>query len=349
MDNNKNNKKEYVLDDLIRELDAFNQTENKDYKKIADVFCRIQNINNIKDEEIRRLFMQAVELLDKNVWMFLIEIYSKFYNRKYKKQKTIIQLIERQTEKKLEGFMTASDINSIVLAVATYRQDNLFKDYLDNFNEFRESKGYSEQELVTYLYVALLIATRRTYPAGNDMIAKIERGLFIIFAEENKSDPLFIKNMKKSLITGKFAEKFKEVTYLYDGVDEEIAKLKEDISLKENDIASKSAKIENLNEDISQLNDEKSRQANIIEDKEARISELEKLVTEIENRNEFNENLYRQQFFSLKRSLSEKLKKEIQLELDGLEDISDTLSDKQKEKVQRRIDRIYKIIQKIGD
>ena len=100
---------------------------------------------------------------------------------------------------------------------------------------------------------------------------------------------------------------------------------------------------------VVQKNDEILRKNQEIKDKETKIEELNLLVSKTDDRNEYNENLYRQQFLSLKRSLVDKLKKDLQLEIEGLEDIADTLSDAQREKIQRRIDRIYKILQKVGE
>lgn len=86
-----------------------------------------------------------------------------------------------------------------------------------------------------------------------------------------------------------------------------------------------------------------------MENLEQKNLELQQLVERLENRNEYNENLYKQQYLSLKRNLVSKLQNDLRLELDGLEDIADGLDEVQKTKIQRRIDRIYKIIQKIGE
>lgn len=79
------------------------------------------------------------------------------------------------------------------------------------------------------------------------------------------------------------------------------------------------------------------------------IEEYEIALQKANDRNEYNENLYKQQYLSLKRGLVSKLKQDLQLELDGLKDIADTLNDTQRAKIQRRIDRIYKIILNIGE
>lgn len=346
----KDNKKEFTFDSLNQELDSVQQSRKIDIKKISNVFCRVQDVKGIKKEGIEQLFFKAINVSDKNSWEFLLEIYSRFYNRvKVKNQKEIIQLIEDETKKRLDSFITHNEINNIVSSFANEGKSRLLEEYFDKFDAFCKEKKCSLQEVIAYVYVALLIAARRLYLSNVAIVAKIERKIFVKFAKDEKADPLFVKSVKKSLIEGKFGEKFKEITYLYDGVDEELAQLKEDNSSKKEFISSKLVEIRNLKENILELNDEILRKSQEIKDKEAKIVELELLVSKTDDRNEYNENLYKQQFLSLKRNLVEKLRKELQLEIEGLEDIADTLSDSQKEKVQRRIDRIYKILQKVGD
>lgn len=346
----KKNKKEYTFDELSQELDAIQQLKKKDIKKISDVFGRIQDVKGIKKEEIEQLFFKAISASGKNSWEFLLEIYSRFYNRiKAKKQKEIIQLIETEIKKRLDSLVMPNDVTSIVSSIANDGKSDLLKECFDKFDGFCKEKGYLVQEAIAYLYVVFLIEARSKDPSNNAIVTKIERMIFIKFAKSNNTDPLFVKSVKKSLIDGNFSEKFKEKTYLYDGVDEELAHLKEDNSYKKEIISSKLVEIKELKENISRLNDEISIKSQEINDKEDKIAELELLVRKTDDRNEYNENLYKQQFLSLKRSLVDKLKKDLQLEIEGLEDIADTLSDAHKEKVQRRIDRIYKILQKVGE
>ena len=76
---------------------------------------------------------------------------------------------------------------------------------------------------------------------------------------------------------------------------------------------------------------------------------LMRYLNEKQSRNEFNENLYKQQYISLKNELIEKLKNDLQPEIEGLETIAESLSEVQKERIQRRITRIYKLLQKLGE
>lgn len=345
----KKNIKEYTFEILNQELDSVQQSKKKDIKKISDIFGRTQDVKGITAEEIEKLFFKSIDVSDKNSWEFLLEIYSRFYNRtKAKKQKEILQLIDTEIKKRLDPFITVNNINSVVTSAIGCDQSDLSEDTFNKFDDFCKEKNYSIQEGIAYLYVTLLIAARRI-SSSNDSVAKIERKIFSRFAEGDKNDPLFVKSIKKSLFDGKFAEKFKEITYLYDGFDEELTRLTKECNSKGEIISSKSTEIRDLKENISKLNDEISQKSLEIKDKESKITDLELALNKANDRNEYNENLYKQQFLSYKRNLSDKLKKELQLEIEGLEDISDTLSAVQKEKIQRRIDRIYKIIQKIGE
>lgn len=346
----KKNKKEYTFDSLCQEMDSVQQIKKQDIKKISDIFGRVKDIKGIKKEEIEILFSKAINLSDKNSWEFLLEVYSRFYNRtKVKKQKEVIKLIEEEIIKRLDSFVDSS-INSIVSNIANEGKSDALEKGFNKLDSFCKEKGYLKQEVIAYLYVAMLISARGLYSSNNDaIIAKVERKIFVEFAKEDKADPLFVKNVKKSLIEGRFGEKFKEITYLFDGVDDELIQLKEDNKVKKEIITSKLSEVNGLRDDVSRLEDEISKKTQEIKNKEEKIIELELLVSKTDDRNEYNENLYKQQFLSLKRNLVEKLKKDLQLEIEGLEDIADTLSDAQKEKVQRRIGRIYKILQKVGE
>lgn len=348
--NSKKNKKEITVNALNQQLDSINQSANISTKKVADIFGRIQYIKNIRKEEIKGLFFKAIKISNKNSWEFLLEIYSRFYNRtKVKTQNEIIQLIELEIEKRLDPFVSQNDISLIVSSIAINGKSDLLEEKFNNLKVFCKEKDYLFHESITYFYIILLIVARRAYMSNYAIFAKIEREIFIRFAEDDNNDPLFIKSIKDSLIDGKFAKKFKEITYLYDGVDEELVKLKSDNNEKKEIIITKLDEIKVLKENNFRLNDEILQKTQEIKENKRKISELELLVSKTDDRNEYNENLYRQQFLSLKRNLIEKLKKELHLEIEGLEDIADTLNNVQREKMQRRIDRIYKIIQKVGE
>ena len=112
------NKKKYTFDSLVQELDSIQQSKKKDIKAISDIFGRIQDIKGLKKEEINTLFYKAINLLDKDSWKFVLEIYSRFYNRmKVKSQKEMILLIEDETKKRLNAFLAPNEINSIVSSI----------------------------------------------------------------------------------------------------------------------------------------------------------------------------------------------------------------------------------------
>ncbi|MCI5790566.1 MAG: hypothetical protein MR239_01585 [Clostridiales bacterium] len=347
---NKNDKTFFTFESLSQELNEINAEKKIDVKKISDIFGRVQDIKNIKKDEIAALFLNAVNVSGKDSWKFLFEVYSRFYNRKkVKHQQKIIQLINKEIEKRLSFFITSNDINIIMSSVADGRNSKLLDERLNKLDNLCKENGYERREILAYLYIGFLIGAKRNYPSNDSAINNIHRMLFVYFAKIDKFDPLFVKNIKKSFFDGKECEKFKELTYLYNGVDKELIKIKVQNDNQKNLIDAKSKEIEQLKNNILQLNEQTAENAQQIQNKQTLINELELSVKKLENLNEYNENLYKQQFISLKRNFVDKLKKELQLEIEGLEDIADTLNETKKEKLQRRIDRIYKILQKVGE
>ncbi len=348
--NSVNNKKDFTFRELESELISIQTSGKKDIKKISDIFCRVYNIKEITKEEVEKLFFKAINVSDNNSWKLLLEIYSRSYNRaKSKKQKGIIQLVEIEIKNRISSFISVNEINTVITSVLDDGRCDLFIGYLDKIDEFCEEKELPQQEMVAYLYIIILIIVRKLYPNESGAEIKVERLFFAKFAKNDKNDPLFVKNIKKSFFDDRFDIKFKEMIYLYDGVEDEVSKLKADNNRKTEIIFTKTEEISKLKEESFNLNNEILKINQVKKERETEIDNLRLLVAKTNDRNEYNENLYKQQFNSLKRSLVEKLKKDIQLEIEGLEDIADTLSDMQREKIQRRIDRIYKILQKIGE
>ena len=344
--NNKRGRTEFSFDSLNLELEKV----EKDVQKISNIIGRIKDIKDIKEGEIEDLFFKAVDVAGKDSWKFLFETYSRYYNcRKAQNQKKIIKLIDKEVKKRLEPFITSNDINFTISSIVGDRQSVLTEKFFSEMKEFCKEKGVEQREILSYLYIALLIWTRENYRSNNVVVNIVLRKMFTLCAKGDKNDPLFVKSMKKAFFDGKVYEKFEELTYLYNGVDEELKKINsENISLKEIN-SSRLSEIEGLKKDISHLNIEITRKAQEIANNEAKINELESLIRKTDDRNEYNENLYKQQFVSLKRNFVHKLKTELRLEIEGLEDIAGSLGVTQSEKIHRRIDRIYKILQKEGE
>ena len=349
-------KKDVTFENLNQDLNAVEQEKQKDIKKISNIFGKIQNSKSIKNEEIEALFSKAINVSSEKSWEFLIETYSRFYNRyKVKKQKEIIRLIDSEIIRRLDNFVESKQIDSIILSLERGNNNIFLEELIGKIEEWQKCKNYVEQEAIAYLYIYFLIAIRRTLSKDTciSTIAK-ERKLFLSFVKHDRYAS-FINDITKDLC--------KELTKLYGESDEKLLALRDKYIKQEEDISSKkieiakmdqkikdsSVEISNLKDDILHLNCEISKKKQEVTDKENKISELEVLINRTNDRNDYNENLYKQQFLTLKRNFIDKLKKELQLEIDGLEDIADTLAEVQKEKLQRRIDRICKILQKVGE
>lgn len=347
MDNNKS-EKEISYNGLLSELDELNKSSAKDINKIANIFGRIQDVKDIKNEEINTLFEKAIALSSDSSWEFLLEVYSRFYNRlKVKKQKIIVTLLENEVKKRISPFLDAGDLLCIINDYKNNSYSEVLDKKLDEFDGFCNEKKYSKQEAISYVYAVLLMEANKLSVDSYDIIIKIERRLFARFANSESNDPLFVKNIKKSLSNGKFAEKFKEITHLYDGIDVELTNLHTENESKTKAIYNKISEISELNDTVDKLSNDLEQKELLIDNQCSQIADLELALKKTKDLNEYNENLYKQQFISLKHNLVWSLKHDLSLEIEGLEDIADTLSDIQKEKIQRRIDRIYKIINKV--
>lgn len=335
---------------LIQQLEQLQKSEKTEIYKLSDVFGRVQDVKSIKSEEIERLFNESMKIAQKDSWKFILEVYSRFYSRKKVKAGTlIVSLLEKEIKDRLKAFIDSEEINVIVSSIYNETGFSLFQKKLINIEEFCKENNYSKCELIVYLYLILLISSKKMYPSDNKNTIILERVFFSKFAEADEHDPFFVKSIKKYFFDDKYPLKFKELTYLYDGVDEELKTLRFEKERKQATIINQMAEIKELSGEITNLNGVLLEKEQLITDKNKEIEDLKQLVSKVDNRNEYNENLYKQQFLDLKRNLVEKLKKDLQLEIEGLEDIADTLNDVQKVKIQRRIDRIYKILQKIGE
>lgn len=346
----KKNTKQYTYESLCAELDVLQQSNKTDAKKISDIFGRIQDIKSLKNAEMESLFYKVINISGKEAWAFLLETYSRFYNRtKVKKQKEIIQLIEIEIKNRLASLFTPSDIDAIITATVKNGSCTLLEEKFDKIEGFCKEQDYFLQEVIAYIYIYLLVVAKKRYPSNDSLAIKLEKALFLRFGKGDKNDPLFVKDIKKALFDGKYAEKFMEITHLYSDIDNELAQLRIENDKNKELVRSKSVKIGALNEEVLHLSNKLARKNQEVVDYEEKIKALAASIKKLEDRNEYDENLYKQQFVSLKRNLVEQLKKDLELEIEGLEDIADTLNDIQKEKVQRRIARIYKAIQKIGE
>ena len=158
----KQNKKDVTFDGLLQELDKANDSKKIEIKKVADIFGRINNVKDIKKEEIITIFDKVISITGKQAWKFLLEIYSRFYNRqKEKKQKEIISLIEIETQNRLECFIKKEETREIIHSIANNDKSLLLMRKFGMIDSFCNEKKLSKQELVAYLYLNFLILARK--------------------------------------------------------------------------------------------------------------------------------------------------------------------------------------------
>ncbi|MBO5223226.1 MAG: hypothetical protein J6C23_01775 [Clostridia bacterium] len=342
-------KKELSFGLICEDLKKVEASKSGDVKKISDIFGRIQDVKNIENSQIGELFNESVNKLGSYSWLFLLDIYARFYNRnKIKKSFVIIRLIKSETEKRLNSIVSKEEMNQIIMSIKADEGLVMVANLID-----RIKGSVSENtliEIISYLYLLVLIRIKDSYVYDFYEISKrFERVLFSKLAVVDKSDPLFIKGIKKAINDGKYGEKFKELTYLCDGLTEEIQQLTKLNSANQEVIYSKKEEIRAMKEEISNYNNQLLEKTALINQQKSELESKEKEIEKVNNNLEYLENLYQQQFATLKRGLVEKIKKELKLEIEGIEDIADSLSDIQREKIQRRITRICKIIERVGE
>ena len=345
----KKNKKAWTYEELVTELQAVKNSKKVEINKIANIFGRIKDCKGVKKEDIETLFRASMEKSGDDGWKFLLEVYSRFYNKGAAKNiDKIISLIKNETESKLGSVLSIDEINSAILEMKSGEGRKKLEKLCSSIKPKKEKEPIIID--IALLYIFLLIKTKELIPMDfSEQIRVIERIFFECFAKDVKNDPLFVKEMKDSIISGTAFEKMREMTHLYQGVEDVLAELQENNERDRLTIKEKIARIVQLENHIAEL-EEVCRQNNLlIQNQQNQIAELNRLLTETDNRNEFNENMYEQQFQSLKRSFIEKVKKGLKLEVDGLEDIAEGLDENQRKKIQRRIDNIYKFLQKMGE
>ena len=76
------------------------------------------------------------------------------------------------------------------------------------------------------------------------------------------------------------------------------------------------------------------------------IDEMRMQISALEDRNVFNENLYRRKFENSKRLLARDISFDISLEIMGIKDILESIPENKSTKIQRRLDNIDGILSK---
>lgn len=341
-------KEEILFEGLLKQLNELQNSDKKDIKKISDIFGRFQEVKGINVKEIEKLFNTAISVAQKDSWEFIIETFSRLYYRKdVKNKEKVLSFIEDEVKKKVSTFIEKNEIDEIFYALNN-NDNSLLKNKLKQVDIFCKDNNFPKTELISYLYV-LFVHVSIKYYSNTKAILKAQRILFTTFADRDKHDSYFVKNMKRSFLEEKSTLKFSEVTYLYEGIEEDLDSIQAENEHRKETIKERNLEISGLNKEIELLKKEILDKQSMLDEKEKQLTEQKGLNDKADRRNEFNENLYKQQYISLKNELIEKLKNDLQPEIEGLETIAEALDEVQKERIQRRITRIYKLLQKLGE
>ena len=349
MSDNKKKKEQVTIEGLLDKLTVESQKPKININQIANVFGNYKDIKGLKKETLKELFDKAVDAAKDDGWIFVYEIYSRFYYRdKVKYFDEIVFLIKSFIEPIISQAIEINELNHLISNIASQECSGKIKQLWETIDESINENNSAKILSLWYLY--LIIKVKEIYRSDFQKILNVAlRSFLSFFGKEDKLDPLCVKELKGFDGKEKYIHKFFNLTFLFEGTDVEINELKTTITENREIISAKIYEIKQLNSEVETLQKLVADKTETIENNLKEIEQLKQDVSKSDNRNDYDRNLYEQKFISLKRNLVEKLKKDLRLEIEGLEDIAETLTDIQREKIQRRIARIDKILQKVGE
>lgn len=348
------NKKELNFDEIkskIKELKFNEKSEKKDFVEMISLFSSLREIKEIEEFEIKELFNYSIEKLGDNYWKFILEIFGKtFYDTKSKFSKKVESLIKNCIEISLSDIFDQNSINLIISNLVS--DDGYFqlKNYISTTLLKKNNEKSKQLEYNSLFYVLILLRIKIQYPNLNTTIIKNAQKAFIeSLSFEDKEDYLSVKRNIRALLKNEFKTKFYDTSFLYIGQTDKINNLNKDIENLNSIIDTKNKKITNLNIELKQKEEEINLLKNDLSNKLKLIESLQQDLNETNNRNDFDKNRYEQQYKTLKKTFIDKLKSDLKLDIQGIEDISEGLSENTCSKIQRRIDNIYKTLQRNGE
>lgn len=330
----------------IQSLQLTNKINSKDFKTLINTFCKLKDIKGIKEDEIKILFDSCINKTNEDYWKFLLEVFSQFF---YKSSETknkvvdkILFILGEVIEEKLN-----LDRNALNQVIIENNKPEYIKSYI---SDLQKSMSFEQNEYIALIFMLFLLTANRILVQDREIgIRNIEKYIFELYGIPDKNDKFYIKSITKSLAENKAEVLFDSFVGMYEGTTLQISNLEDEKRRFESVIYDKNQEITSLKSSIEQLCNQLEILNQQIQIKDLTIAALQKDLEASSNRNDYNENLYKKQYESLKKSFIEKLKKELRLEIQGLEDLVDLLPDSSKSKIQRRIDNIYKILQKAGE
>jgi len=349
MTNKKQKKLTYAeITEKIDSLQFSEKSKSKDSITLTNAFCKLKDVKDIKESEIEILLNTCIVKVDNDYWKFLLDVFSRlFYKASVTKNKAVDKILfhlGKVIEKKFDGYLDRNVLNKVI-------NENGKIEYIKAYiSGLQKSTEFEQNEYIALIFMLLLLIANKLL--GQDKIngiRNIEKAIFELYGVPDKNDKFYIKQITKSLIENKAAVLFYSFIGMYEGTTLRIANLEDENAQLKSIVRDRNQDIALLNSSITQLRNQIEVLSQQIEDKISEIVTLQKDLEAGTNRNEYNENLYKKQYETLKKGFIEKLKKDLQLEIQGLEDLADLLPDSSRSKIQRRIDNIYKIIQKAGE
>lgn len=333
------------IEEKINGLKFTEKSKSKDFVSLINEFCKLQNVS-ADSEEIGRLFDFCMSKAGENDWKFLLEVFSRlFYKYDPSKKRPVNGVLSGLCQAVAKKFGGALDENALKAAVVS-RDPAAIKEFAE---KLQSTANCNETAYPALLFILLVFSCNRLSQNKNSDILLIERCLCEQYGVRNAKDKYLIKTIAGALKGPNAQAGLHPFTALYEGTSQQISQLEEEKGNLTNRLSVQSARVRDLLSELEgQQNTIKTLNAEI-DDKKARIASLEKELEAKTDQNEFNENLYQKQFETLKSSFIKSLKKKIQLDLLGIEDLAATLPDGTKSKIQRRLDNIYKTMQKEGE
>ena len=347
----KKQQKKLTYAEIIEKIDSLQFTDkskSKDFITLTNTFCKLKDVKGLKEDEIESLIEKCLEKTNRDYWKFLLEVFSRFfYKSSVAKNKTEDKVLFAICGVIIRRFGIDLDRNLLNQTIIENNKAQFVKSYILNL---QQSTGLEQNEFIALAFILFILTANRILMQDRESgIRNIEKYIFELYGTPDKNDKFYIKSITKSLEEDKVGVLFYSFVGMYEGATSQISNLEDEKMRLQQVIGDKNQEITSLNSSVGQLNNQIKMLNEQLQINDSTIASLQKDLEAGSNRNEYNENLYKKQYESLKKGFIEKLKKDLKLEIQGLEDLADLLPDSSKIKIQRRIDNIYKILQKAGE
>lgn len=326
----------------VKEL--YNKGNQEQYSKL--IANAIEKLKLSKDDLLMFLNIVFEKITDENaVIIFFILCLS--YQYKY-----VANMRDFLIDKSYV-FVDEYIIDELLMNSNNFNSNNLNRFIEIIFNNLKtKNKNISAQDS----FILIISILKLVHNSGNRMykdktILNIERELVEFFYKKyNHNSDVKIENYVAGDIMGQqikdetFVKNLIKYVYLYNGLSEKNELLEIANQNLIEDKNSLSYKIANMNIIIESLNEQLIDKDNQILAINNELSQAHDDRNKAENRLSFEKNKYEQGFLSMQANLLDSLKSDLQLEIEGIENIIELLPDEKKAKILRRLRRIEKVI-----